>query len=62
MSGKELVDKIRRFNPLIKILFISGYITDTIIDKSDVDLNVDYIEKPFDKKSLLQKIEDLLNK
>lgn len=62
MSGKELVEKIRKLNQNVKILFISGYITDKIADKADVDSDIDYIEKPFDKESLLKKIEELLNK
>lgn len=61
MSGKELVQKIRKFNQNVNILFVSGYITDKIIDRSDVDQNIDYIEKPFDRESLLEKIESLLS-
>lgn len=61
MSGKELVDKIKQTNHNIKVLFISGYITDNIIDKVDVDKNIEYIEKPFDKNLLLEKVDNLLN-
>ena len=61
MSGKELVDKIRQTSPDLKVLFVSGFITDKIIDKVDVDKNIDYIEKPFDREQLLEKIQNLLD-
>lgn len=61
MSGKELVEKIRKVDNNIKILFVSGHITDNIIYKSEVDKNIDYIDKPFNKTQLLEKVESLLN-
>ena len=61
MSGKELSTKIRKMNHRVKVLYISGNISDSVIDKADVDSDFDYIEKPFTRKELIEKVENLLN-
>ncbi|PID73796.1 MAG: hypothetical protein CSB33_01870 [Desulfobacterales bacterium] len=60
MAGPELFRHIRDLNPNIRVLFSSGY----TLDDTGRDLvregGVDYIQKPFDLKTLSLGIQNLL--
>jgi PAS domain S-box-containing protein len=61
MSGKETFDRIRRTRSHIKVLFVSGYGGDVVIDKG-VSADVShYIAKPFEPNELLQKVRQILD-
>lgn len=47
MSGMRLADTIRRFNPLLKVLFMAGYIDDIALRFKDPLGGVAVIQKPF---------------
>lgn len=61
MSGKETFDRIRKRRPDIKVLFLSGYDGNTVIDQGVGADICDYIPKPFDPDELLRKVRQILD-
>ncbi|HAR97223.1 MAG TPA: hypothetical protein DCR97_14870 [Deltaproteobacteria bacterium] len=61
MSGKETSDTIKEARPGIKVLFISGYGGDIVVDKGIGTEISHYIAKPFDPGELLQKVRQVLD-
>lgn len=61
MSGSELAAKLAAVRPEIKVLFISGYTDDTVFRHGVLEGGVAYLQKPFNLKSVSQKIRDVLN-
>jgi two-component system, cell cycle sensor histidine kinase and response regulator CckA len=62
MNGKEAYDEIRKINPLIPVIFMSGYTGDVVLDKGVEDTTIDYISKPLSAPELLKKIRDVLER
>ncbi len=60
MNGRVLYEKIRKINPRIKIIFISGYSADLIRCNDMPANNVSFINKPFSKKALFDEIKNIL--
>ncbi|MRR54053.1 MAG: response regulator [Deltaproteobacteria bacterium] len=61
-NGNELLAEMRKVNPGIKVLFISGYTADIIQKSGIVDEHVAFITKPISRNNLLQKIREVLDK
>lgn len=61
-NGNELLAEMRKVNPGIKVLFISGYTADIIQKCGIVDEHVAFITKPISRNNLLQKIREVLDK
>lgn len=62
MNGKELMEKINVLHPELKCLFMSGYTADIIAHKGVLFEGVNYIQKPFERVLLAQKIRAILDK
>lgn len=60
MSGAVLVERLRRNQPDIKVLFMSGYTDNAIVHHGVLDAGTPFIQKPFNVKDLAAKIERLL--
>lgn len=60
MSGKEAFDEIRKVNPAVRGMFISGYTSDIIQKRGLLDQGIEFIPEPLNLKQLLIKIRDLL--
>lgn len=60
MGGRELSEKIVLVRPTIKILFMSGYTDDTILKQGVMTNKANFIQKPFAKSVLIQKIQELM--
>jgi YesN/AraC family two-component response regulator len=60
MNGKELVKKLREFNPQLKCLFMSGYTSDIIAQHGVLDEGVNFIQKPFSLSDLSAKVREVL--
>jgi CheY-like chemotaxis protein len=54
-SGPELVEKVRRFRPDIRALYMSGYPED-LLQRHRFDEDVEVIGKPFTADSLLRMV------
>jgi len=61
-SGKEVGEAIKKVNPRVKILFMSGYTMDIIKDKELAEAGSDFIHKPFTRKDFLIKVGEILDR
>ncbi|GAH16258.1 unnamed protein product, partial [marine sediment metagenome] len=62
MGGKELSEKLLLKYPKAKVLYISGYTDNAIVNHGVLDEGVSLLQKPFSAQSLTQKVRDLLDK
>jgi two-component system, cell cycle sensor histidine kinase and response regulator CckA len=56
MSGGELAKQLGRVAPKIKFLFVSGYAGKTVLDHHVMDLEANFLQKPYSLKQLAAKI------
>lgn len=61
MSGKEVADRVSQSNPLLKVLFMSGYTDEAIVHHGVLDANVQFIQKPFTPAGLATKVRQVLD-
>jgi two-component system, cell cycle sensor histidine kinase and response regulator CckA len=61
MSGRDLATHLTSKRPNLKVLFISGYTDDTIVRHGVLDGGVAFLQKPFNLKSLTEKIREVLS-
>jgi len=60
LSGLELAQKLQRLRPGLAVLFISGYTFDEAVPPADPARIMAYLPKPFDTKTLIAKVHELL--
>ncbi|WP_085812098.1 hybrid sensor histidine kinase/response regulator [Geoanaerobacter pelophilus] len=60
MNGREMVEKIREKRPEQKVLFMSGYTSDHVVQRGILEQGMQYIPKPLDMRSLGEKIAEVL--
>lgn len=60
LSGGELAEQIRHLRPGIKVLFVSGYAGRTVLDHKVVDVDANFLQKPYSLKQLAAKIRKVL--
>lgn len=61
MGGKELADRLRKVRPAIKVLFMSGYTQDVIVQEGIIEPNVALLTKPFTAISLSRRVSEALH-
>ncbi|HEX2965210.1 MAG TPA: PAS domain S-box protein [Syntrophorhabdaceae bacterium] len=62
MNGKDASDKIKEINPATKILFISGYTRDIVLEKGSRDGSIDFMRKPLLPDMILTKVREVLER
>jgi CheY-like chemotaxis protein len=60
MNGQEAFDEMRKINPAVKAIFISGYTSDIIRKRGLLVQGLEFIAKPLNLKQLLIKIRAVL--
>ncbi|MBF0235968.1 MAG: response regulator, partial [Desulfamplus sp.] len=60
MNGKELREQIEQLKPDIKVLFMSGYTADVIMNRGILGKDIQFLQKPFLINSLVSKVKDAL--
>jgi DNA-binding NtrC family response regulator len=60
-NGGHTFEKLKKLNPDLKIIVISGYTKDYGISDLEKQGCMGFLQKPFDAKALSQKIMDALN-
>jgi len=61
MSGGALAKEVARLRPGTQFLFVSGYAGKTILDHKVVDLETNFLQKPYTLKQLSSKIRATLD-
>lgn len=61
MNGRDLADRIASIRPTIKVLFISAYSAEILSAHNLCPEGSDYLKKPFDARTLLAKVAQVLN-
>ncbi|HYK91879.1 MAG TPA: PAS domain S-box protein [Acidobacteriota bacterium] len=62
MSGRELARLVVARRPEIKVLFISGYSEDAIVNQGLLEPGTAFLQKPFTADSLPRKVREILDR
>lgn len=62
MSGRELADRLRQVKPQVKVLFMSGFTDDAIMQHGVLERGAQFINKPFSAADLTCKVQEVLGK
>ena len=63
MGGRELAQRVLALRPQVRVLYISGYTEDTLIQHGGVlDPNIDLLQKPFAPNDLAAKVREVLDR
>jgi len=61
MNGRELARRLAAGRPEMKVLFMSGYTSDAIVNHGVLEPGIFLIEKPFSQDALMRKVRDVLD-
>ncbi len=62
MKGKDIAERLKSEGRDLKVLFMSGYTHNIIMDHGIMPKDIDFIEKPFSPVTLARKIREILNR
>jgi CheY-like chemotaxis protein len=61
MNGREAFEEMRKTNPSVQSLFISGYSNDILLNKGVRDKEFHFLSKPLFPEALLKKVRDIID-
>jgi CheY-like chemotaxis protein len=61
MNGRQLADELRRRQPELKVLFMTGYSRHAVVHQGRLDSGVSLLQKPLNQSTLAAKIRDSLD-
>jgi CheY-like chemotaxis protein len=61
MSGRDLAERLRAVQPLLKVLYMSGYTDDMLAHHGVLEPNVYLLPKPFAPDELAKKLREVLD-
>jgi CheY-like chemotaxis protein len=60
MGGRELVKQLVQTRPGTKVLYLSGYTEDAIINEGTIERGAAFLQKPFTLQNLSRKVREVL--
>jgi PAS domain S-box-containing protein len=61
MQGREVAQQVRKLQPHVAVLYMSGYTEGLLSAQGVLESGINLIEKPFNEKSLLRKVREILH-
>lgn len=61
MSGREIATRVEKVRPGVKVLYMSGYTDDAIVQRGVLEPGVAFLEKPFRSVDLARKVREVLD-
>ena len=61
MSGRHFADWLHLINPETRVLFISGYLEESLHPHDRRDHEMFFLQKPFDSEQLALKVREVLD-
>ncbi len=62
MGGKELAQRLQMLNPNLKVMYMSGYTQNVVLNQGILKEGIVMLIKPFNSSSLLRMVRDVLGK
>jgi PAS domain S-box-containing protein len=62
MSGPNLVERLRKIHPEMRVLYMSGYTDNAILHHGVLEKGTNFIQKPFTLENLARKVREVLDK
>ena len=62
MGGRQLADQLSGRDPLLRVIYMSGYTDDAVIRHGVVESSTRFLHKPFSSNALLCKVRDAIDK
>jgi two-component system, cell cycle sensor histidine kinase and response regulator CckA len=60
MGGRELVQQLAKTRPQTKVLYLSGYTEDAVVNEGAKDSGAAFLQKPFTLQNLSRKVREVL--
>jgi CheY-like chemotaxis protein len=61
MSGREFADRLLKIRPSIKLLYVSGYADDVVLQSGVPTQGMIFLQKPYALRQLASKVQSLLS-
>ena len=61
MNGRALADRLRARRPRLKVLFVSGYADNAVLQDGVLEPGLSFLQKPFTPEGLAQKVREVLD-
>lgn len=61
MGGRELAKRLQPFYPEMKVIYMSGYTHEAIVHHGVLTSGLNFLEKPFTPKGLVNRVQEVLN-
>jgi CheY-like chemotaxis protein/PAS domain-containing protein len=62
MSGRQLAERLATMRPEMKVLYMSGYTDDAILQHGILESGVAFLQKPLTRASLTRKVREVLGR
>ena len=61
LGGRQLAERLSALHPAARVLYVSGYPDDAVVQRGIREGEVDFLQKPFSPSVLAQKVRDVLD-
>jgi two-component system cell cycle sensor histidine kinase/response regulator CckA len=62
MSGRQLAERLATMRPEMKVLFMSGYTDDAILQHGVLESGVAFLQKPLTRAALMRRVREVLGR
>ncbi len=62
LNGRELADRLKPLRPRMKVLYMSGFMKETILKYYGISITgIPFLQKPFTRETLARKVREVLD-
>lgn len=61
MNGKKLYERLKKLEPGLRVLFVSGYTSETVVSRGMIEEGVHFLQKPFTRDELAEVLRSILD-